>query len=129
MQAKPSSVSPRRQRRKPRPCRRLNVRRFHEGIAWVLAQIVTRRYKLSVAALAAAAGVGEQTLREYLQLKHPDACTTADSTALAVGYFPDKLARLTRRWMRKYRHRCWRPGADATGGKRRYPWEQVSGQP
>ena len=127
MQAKPSSVPPRRQRRKPRPCRRLNVRRFHEGIAWVLAQIVTVRYELSVAALAAEAGVGEQTLREYLQLKHPDACTTADSTALAVGYFPDKLARLTRRWMRKYRHRCWRPKGGGGDGGKHYPWEQVPG--
>lgn len=128
MQAKPSSVPSRRLGRKLRASQRLNVRRYHEGIAWVLAQIVTRRYKLPVAALAAAAGVGEQTLREYLQIKHPDACTTGDRTALALGYFPDKVARLTRRWMRKYRHRCWRPRSAERDGERLYPWEQDSGQ-
>lgn len=128
MQAKSSpSTSSRTAHRAGRPLpprRRLNTERLHAGIAWVLRWLVCQRHGLNVAWLAREAPVGDQSLRDYLDFKHPEGWHTESRVALVLGYFPDELERLTRRWMRKYRHREQGRHAGEKGWRLRYPWEQ-----
>lgn len=128
MQAKSSpSTSSRTAHRAGRPLpprRRLNTERLHAGIAWVLRWLVCQRHGLNVAWLAREAPVGDQSLRDYLDFKHPEGWHTESRVALVLGYFPDELERLTRRWMRKYRHREQGRHAGEKDWRLRYPWEQ-----
>lgn len=128
MQAKSSSSTPSRTtHRAGRPLpprRRLNTERLHAGIAWVLRWLVCQRHGLNVAWLAREAPVGDQSLRDYLDFKHPEGWHTESRVALVLGYFPDELERLTRRWMRKYRHREQRRHAGEKDWRLRFPWEQ-----
>jgi hypothetical protein len=124
MNANHPSEGPRDRPPRPLPKRkRLDVRRLHEGVAWVLAFLILRRFGLLPAGAAQMANVGVQTVREYLRLDHPDAWCTAGLLAVALGFFPDELERLTRRWMRKFRHRESRLHAAEPGWCLRYPWE------
>jgi len=116
--------------------RKLDVPNVHLGMAWILGWLICKRYELSLAVVAADAHVGEQTLREYLRLLHPDAWTTGSLVALEVGYLPDELEALTRRWMRKFRCRMKRLHLGERDYVLHYPWEpdpnqeeQDSGQP
>jgi hypothetical protein len=132
MQAKSSSsTSSRTVSRAGRPLprrRRLDTERLHAGIAWVLRGLVCQRHRLNVAWLAREAPVGDQSLRDYLELKHPEGWHTESRVALVLGYFPDELERLTRRWMRKFRHREQRQHAGEKDWRLRYPWEQAPRQ-
>ena len=76
-----------------------------------------------MAEIASRAGVGEETLREYLLFKHLEAWTTNNLTALALGLYPDHLEELTRRWMRKFRRRERQTRVNEPGWKFAYPWE------
>lgn len=103
--------------------KRLNVGKLHAGEVWVVGQLIRKRYEKSVAEIASRAGVGEETLREYLLFKHPEAWTTNNLTALALGLYPDHLEELTRRWMRKFRRREKETRAKEPDWKFAYPWE------
>lgn len=128
MQAQPSSFpTPSRivsRVGRPLPKRRkLNTERLHAGIAWVLRWLVFQRHRLTVAWLARECGVGDQSLRDYLNLEHPEGWHTESRVALMLGFLPEELERLTRRWMRKYRHREQRQHAGERGWQLRFPWE------
>jgi hypothetical protein len=101
--------------------KRLNVGKLHAGEIRVVGQLIRKRYEKSVVEIASRAGVGEETLREYLLFKHPEAWTTNNLTALALGLYPDDLKELTRRWMRKFRRREKAARVKEAGWKFAYP--------
>ena len=105
--------------------KRLNVGKLHAGEVWVVGQLIRVRYDKSVAEMASRAGVGEETLREYLHFKHLEAWTTNNLTALALGLYPDHLEELTRRWMRKFRRREKETRVNEPDWKFAYPWEEA----
>ena len=105
------------------PAKKLNLMKLHLGQAWVVGCLIHKRYEKSVAEMAARAGVGEETLREYLHLEHPEAWMTSSLTGLALGLYPDHLEELTRRWMRKFRRREKQTRAKEPDWKFAYPWE------
>ena len=86
--------------------------------------LIHKRYEKSVAEMAARAGVGEETLREYLHLEHPEAWMTSSLTGLVLGLYPDDLEELTRRWMRKFRRREKKVHLGEADWKFTYPWEE-----
>jgi hypothetical protein len=73
---------------------------------------------------------GERSLTIYLDKRELVTLMTLGSApeALVLGYFPDELERLTRRWMRKFRHREQRQHAGEKDWRLRYPWEQAPRQ-
>jgi hypothetical protein len=98
-------------------------------MAWVLAFLIRVRYDVPVAWVAAMAGVGDQSLRDCLSFLRPDGWHTLSRTALLLGFYPDELERLTRRWMRKYRHREQRLHGMERGWRLLYPWEKTEQKP
>ncbi|MDZ4405853.1 hypothetical protein [Prosthecobacter sp.] len=103
--------------------RRVNVERLHAGIAWLIRHIVFVRLDLNVAELAREAGLSDQSVRDYLDLKHPEGWHTESHLTQALGYVPDELERLTWRWMRLYRRRERRKHAGEDRWTLLYPWE------
>lgn len=111
-------------RRLCRRPKRLDVQRLHAGEAWWLRFLIVQRYGLSIEKVAARAGVGEATLRDYLKLRHPEAWGTCARAAEVLGYFPDEWERLVRRWMRRFRSRERRAHAGEPAWTLLYPWER-----
>lgn len=104
--------------------RKLDVGRLHLGMVWVCRFLIYERHDLNVAWLAREAPVGDQSLRDYLNYKHPEGWHTESLVVLVLGYLPDQLERLTRRWMRKYRHRESRLHGGEVDWCLHYPWEK-----
>lgn len=127
MQAKASSSShsSRKANRAGRPLRRrrrLDPEHLYQGMVWVVNGLL-ERHQLSPTRLARECGVGPQSVRDYLKGLHLYGRHTVARMALWLGYFPDEVEKLTRRWMRKYRHREKRRHADDPTWRLRYPWE------
>lgn len=90
---------------------------------WVLTQIRLRQ-KRDLKALAAKTTVGYNTLWELEHHRHLNTALAPYAYAHALGYRPDQISRLTRRWLRKYlcrerrlhgKDRTWMP---------KMPWKQ-----
>ena len=74
--------------------------------------------------LAKACGIGPSTLRDYERQERLHTLSTPYKIGLRLGYLPEQVAELTRRWLRKYIRRqrvvCGK-GADWWPP---FPWEQ-----
>lgn len=77
---------------------------FAEAQGWVLKRLRLRQ-KREVAEVAQMAHVGDRTLRDLEQQKHLNTAISSYVDACALGYHPDRIALLTRRWLRKYLRR------------------------
>ncbi|MCB1277021.1 hypothetical protein [Prosthecobacter sp.] len=91
-------------------------------MVWVV-RCLLKRHELGPTWVARECGVGRQSLRDYLNGLCLHGRHTVAQVALLLGFFPDELEKLTRRWMRKYRRRQRREHTDDPRWTLRYPWE------
>ena len=115
-------------KRKPRRARtRLPVETLAQAQAWVL-KLLLQRYNPSLEKVARAYKVGLTTLRDYQKGRHACTMVVPYCLGLALGYEPDRLYRLTVRWLRGYLRQERRRTGKGPEWWPRLPWEQKSGQ-
>lgn len=113
--------------KKPRPLRRrrkLDAERLHRGVVWVLRWLIFKRHDVTVAWVAREAGAKDQSVRDYLAYAHPHGWYIQSLVCPVLGYFPDEVERLARRWMRKFRRREKQDHAAERDWQLCYPWEK-----
>lgn len=117
--------------RKPRPRpwleQEIPFELFAEALGWVFKMLRIRQGR-EVSQVAKRAHVGERTLRDLERQMHLNTALAPYAYAYALGYYPDQIARLTRRWLQKYLHRV-RPRRTINGlWDPRFPWQQKTCQ-
>ena len=113
--------------RKPRPRPKLKkeipFELFAEALGWVHKSLRIRQ-GAELSDMAQKAGVGYNTLWDLEHQKHLNTALAPYAYAYALGYHPDRLALITRRWLQKYLRRV-RPCLNADGTcEPPFPWQQ-----
>jgi hypothetical protein len=91
-------------RRRPRLEEEMPFELFAEALGWVHKRLRIRQGR-ELSEIAKHAHVGERTLRDLEQQKHLNTALAPYAYAYALGYHPDRVALITRRWLRKYLRR------------------------
>lgn len=84
----------------PLPADDRELKRFLQALGWVYLHL-RLRFGLSLFRLAARAHVGVQTLCDLEHAHHAIRGDTEYLVAHALGYEPEQIRRLARRWLRK----------------------------